>query len=102
MMQFDGYNPRSIAIMDNLAVHRVAEILALFCDMGILVLFLPPYSPDLNPLEECFSFVKSYLKRHTELLQVIPDASCIIKSAFDSVTHQQCEGWIHNSGYNTI
>ena len=68
MMPFDGINPRSIAVMDNLSVHHVTEILDLFHEAMILVLFLPPYSPDLNPMEEVFSYVKSYLRMHDELL----------------------------------
>ena len=52
MMPFNGTNPRSIVVMDNLSVHHVSEVLALFRTAGILVLFLPPYSPDLNPIEE--------------------------------------------------
>jgi len=49
------------------------------CDLlhnaGILVLFLPPYSPVLNPAEEAFSYIKSYLKKHDEMLQ--SDAPCL-------------------------
>jgi transposase len=59
MMPFNGTNPRRIVVMDNLSVHRVPEVLELFRTAGILVLFLPPYSPDLNPIEETFSYVKS-------------------------------------------
>ena len=49
MMVFDGINPRSVAVMDNLSVHHVQEVLDLFRQAGILVVFHPPYSPDLNP-----------------------------------------------------
>ena len=59
MMVFDGINPRSVAVMDNLSVHHVQEVLDLFHLAGILVLFLTPYSPDLNPMEEASSYVKS-------------------------------------------
>ena len=59
MLPFDGLNPRSVVIMDNLSVHHTQEILDLFTQMGVLLLFLPPYSPDLNPAEEMFSYVKN-------------------------------------------
>jgi len=62
MMSFNGTNARSIAIMDNLSVHHVREVLDLFQQAGILVMFLPPYSPDVNPIEEAFSCIKSYLR----------------------------------------
>ncbi len=59
-LPFDGVNPRSIVVMDNLTVHHVPEVLDLFRQADILVFFLPPYSPDLNPIEETFSYVKTY------------------------------------------
>ena len=102
MMPFDGNNQCSIVIMDNLSVHHVQEIIDLFNYCGIIVLFLPPYSPDLNPIEECFSYVKKYLRRHIELLQILPDPNCIIKGVFDSVTQELCRAWIYHSGYNHV
>ena len=81
MMAFNGTNPRSIVIMDNCSVHHVEEVTELLRQAGIVVLFLPPYSPDLtpledlnpleplNPLEEAFGYVKGYLRKH-ELFQI--------------------------------
>ena len=63
MMEFNGMNPRSIVIMDNCSVHHVEEVTELLRQAGI-VLFLPPYSPDLNPLEEAFGYSKGYLRKH--------------------------------------
>ncbi len=100
MMPFNGINARSIAIMDNLSVHHVREVLDLFNQAGILVLFLPPYSPDLNPMEEAFSYIKSYLRKHDELLQAVPNPQDIIGSAFYSITVNHCQSWIYHSGYN--
>ena len=45
-----------------MSVHNVWEVLVQIHQVGILVLFLPPYNPDLNPIEEACSYVKSYLK----------------------------------------
>ena len=100
MMPFDGVNARSIAVMDNCAIHHVSEILDLFHQARILILFLPPYSPDLNPCEEAFSFIKYYLRKHDELLQVLPCPLSVIKSAFNSITADLCKSWISHSGYN--
>ena len=69
MNSFDGSSPKSIVIMDNCTIHRVPEVKSMFDDVGIPVLFLPPYSPDCNPIEEAFSYVKSYLRKHDDLLQ---------------------------------
>ena len=100
MMPFNGTNPCSVAVMDNLSVHHVPEIISLFQQAGILVMFLPPYSPDLNPMEESFSYVKAYLRKHDELLQVVSNPTSIIQSAFYSITVEHCKSWIAHSGYN--
>ena len=67
--------------------------------LGIVTMFLPPYSPDLNPVEELFSYVKYYLKEHDELLQAVSNPKPIIEAAFSSVTADDCLGWIQHSGY---
>ena len=72
--------------MDNCSIHHVQEVADLFQSTGILVMFLPPCSPDYNPIEEAFSFVKYYLKRHESLLQTLPDKVPVIKSALQSIT----------------
>ena len=90
----------SVVIMDNCSIHHVAEVKDLIEDAGILVLFLPPYSPDYNPIEELFSYLKYYLKEHEDLIQVIPTPIPIIEAALDSVTRSKCHGWINDCGYD--
>ena len=99
MMPFNGNNPKSILIMDNLSVHHTCEVKDILQQAGILVLYLPPYSPDLNPIEEAFGYVKSYLKKHDELLQIIDNPTDVIKAAFESITTAHCNSWITNDGY---
>jgi transposase len=99
MLPFDGINQRSIAVLDNCSVHHIPEVAAEFRKAGVLVIFLPPYSPDYMPIELCFSYIKYYLKSHDEILQAISDPKIIIKSAFDSVTKEQCNNWITRCGY---
>lgn len=100
MLPFNGINPHSVAIMDNCSVHHMQEVKQLFKDAGVLLFFLPPYSPDLNPIEETFSFVKTYLRRHDELLQAIPNPIQVLQAAFDSITPSDCNSWISHSGYS--
>ena len=100
MNSFDGSSPKSIVIMDNCTIHHVPEVKSMFDDVGIPVLFLPPYSPDYNPIEEAFSYVKSYLRKHDDLLQAIGDPRSVIQSAFHSITANQCMQWIKHSGYS--
>ena len=63
--------PGSILVMDNCSIHHIQEVKDILDQAGILslLLYLPPYSPDLNPAEEMFSYVKYYLKDHDEILQ---------------------------------
>lgn len=99
MNPFDGSSPKSIVIMDNCAVHHVLEVKQLFDAVGIPVFFLPPYSPDYNPIEETFSYVKYYLKQHDELIQRLGNPEVIVRAAFNSITPSQCKGWIDHCGY---
>ena len=94
MNSFDGSSPKSVLVLDNCSIHHVHEVLEVFRTTGIVVMFLPPYSPDYNPVEEAFSYVKYYLKRHDDLLQQLDDKSPIIESAFKSITAQQACAWI--------
>lgn len=98
MNSFDGTSPKSVLIMDNCSIHHVPEIASLLRNAGILVLFLPPYSPDYNPIEEAFSFVKSYLRKHDELVQVLSNPISVVQSAFHSISPHHCLQWIRHSG----
>ena len=93
-------NQRSVLIMDNCSIHHTEEVTGLLQNAGIVVIHLPPYSPDLMPLEEAFSFVKAYLRRHDELLQVVTDPRDIIKEAFHSIPQENLYAWIQHAGYN--
>lgn len=56
-------NERFVFIMDNAKIHKKDELTEICINNNILLLFLPPYSPYLNPIERCFSKVKSYVKK---------------------------------------
>ena len=101
MQSYDGETEKSIALMDNCSIHHTDIIAQLFRDVGIVLMFLPPYSPDLNPIEEAFTSVKAYLKRHDELMQALDDPIPVIKAAFNNITKEDSEGWITHAGYTT-
>lgn len=98
---FDGNNPRSVVILDNASIHHVDEVCSLISAAGALIRFLPPYSPDLNPIEEVFSKVKGYLKENEIAYRATNEPRVIILSAFTSITPQDCVNYITHSGYNT-
>ena len=98
MLPFDGCNPRSIAVMDNCSIHHVEEVTDLFNSAGILLLYLPPYSPDFNPIELAFSYVKHYLKDHEDIMHIVPPTQ-LVHEAFSSITASMCNSWIVHCGY---
>ncbi|KAL9936461.1 hypothetical protein V8E36_004529 [Tilletia maclaganii] len=62
MNEYPG--PRSVLVLDNCSIHKDAETRQLVEDHGCKLLFLPPYSPDYNPIELAFSSIKKHLKRY--------------------------------------
>lgn len=99
LMPFDGNNSNSIVILDNASVHHAGDSVELIESIGALVIFLPPYSPDLNAIEEMFSTVKSYLKASEGVLQVTDDIEGAITEAFATITPEQCQAWVRDAGY---
>ena len=100
MNPFDGDSDNSILILDNCSIHHVESVLTLLQQSGILVLFLPPYSPDFNPIELTFSYVKKYLQEHDEVIQATNNLSDVLKSALDSISGEYCSKWMSNCGYS--
>jgi transposase len=63
--------PCSVLIMDNHSIHR-SEELSEMCDLrGVILLYLPPYSPDLNPIEQSFGQLKSWMRRNQRMADLL-------------------------------
>lgn len=100
LMPFNGTNPHSVVILDNCSIHHVPEVAQSIQDVGALLLYLPPYSPDLNPIEELFSKVKKIMKSPgIEVYET--DIENSLLASFASVTQEDCSGWIHHTGIYT-
>jgi transposase len=86
-----------IVILDNLSSHKVEGIQQAIAAAGAMVLYLPPYSPDLNPIEKLFSKLKTLLrkaaKRATEELWME------IGKLLDTITADECANYFASSGY---
>lgn len=91
-------NPDDIAVMDNLSPHKSDPTLALITGVGAQVLFLPAYSPDLNPIEKMWSKIKSLL-RGAEA-RTPADLITAIGQALAKVTPQDALGWFVSCGYS--
>ena len=96
LMPFDGNNSHSIVIMDNASVHHVDGVVSMITEVGALVHFLPPYSPDFAPIEECFSKVKATMRGMEVEMQAIGDIETIALSAFACITAEDCQAWIES------
>ena len=89
----------SIVVMDNASIHHSEKVSDLVASVGALLIYLPPYSPDLNPIEEAFWSVKAFLKAHEAFVHSSRDIETILQASFDNITTDECEGWISDSGY---
>jgi transposase len=89
--------PGDVVVMDNLRPHKAAGIRQAIESVGARVLYLPPYSPDFNPIEAMWSKIKQYLR------SVSPrnwDALCdAVGKGLDRVTVQDCLGFFDHCGY---
>jgi transposase len=56
--------PKSVLVMDNASFHHTERIRELCSNAGVKLLYLPPYSPDLNPIEEFFAELKAFVRRN--------------------------------------
>jgi transposase len=89
--------PGDIVVMDNLASHKVAGIREAIEAAGAELRYLPPYSPDLNPIEQFFAKLKAMLRKAAARnLQTLIAA---IADALTTVTSQECANYLANQGY---
>ncbi len=84
-------------IMDNISVHKNSHVKGLIESTGAVVKFLPPYSPDLNPIEKLWSKLKQQLRRMDTLTRDVFDKS--ITAAIKLVEIDDLHAWILDSGY---
>lgn len=85
-------------IMDNLAAHKVAGVREAIQAVGAKLLYLPPYSPDLNPIEQIFAKLKGNLRKAAA--RTLPDLKAVIRSAFDTLTPRACRNCLAAAGYD--
>lgn len=87
-----------IVLMDNLSFHKAPRIRTLIESVGARLEFLPPYSPDLNPIELCWSKIKTALRASkARTFEALLDA---LDEAFGSVTKQDAQAWFAHCGYD--
>jgi transposase len=83
--------------MDNLQAHKVAGVREAIEAAGARLLYLPPYSPDLNPIEQAFAKLKALLP--SAAARTVPDLWEAIRQAFTRFTPQECCNYLAAAGY---
>lgn len=62
--------PKSVLIMDNASFHYIERIKQMCYEAGVKLVYLPPYSPDLNPIKEFFAELKAFIRRNWQVYEV--------------------------------
>ena len=96
--------PNSVLVVNNASIHKVAGIRELVEERGMLLMFLPSYSPDLNPIELAFSSIKAWLRANRnrvnqEMAGEDGTVYNVLWQAVYSVTPEKAQGWYKHCGY---
>jgi transposase len=91
--------PGDIVILDNLATHKIRGVHDALAAVGARLLYLPPYSPDFNPIEPMWSKIKQSLRSHAPRTEEEPLRAA--KSAFNSISSADCKGFFFGARYAT-
>ena len=89
---------KHVVIMDNVSFHKVSAIVPLISSTGATVLYLPPYSPEFNPIEMMWSKIKTILKKIKPRTKA--EFKRAMKLAFESIKKSDLLGWFKHCGYN--
>ena len=90
--------PGDIVIIDNLPAHRVTGVKTAIEAKHATLIFLPPYSPDFNPIEKAFSKFKAYLRKAAA--RTVDDLWAAIADALKTFTPAECQNYFAACGYD--
>lgn len=89
--------PGDIVVMDNLPAHKVAGVREAIEAAGAKLQYLPPYSPDFNPIEQAFAKLKAFLRKFAA--RNIPDLWDAVAEALDTLHPDECVNYFAHAGY---
>jgi len=89
--------PKDIVILDNLPSHKVSGVRQAIEAVGAQLVYLPPYSPDFNPIEQAFAKLKALLRRAAE--RTISALEATIGQLLDRFSATECRNYFRHSGY---
>lgn len=87
-------------ILDNLSTHKIQNVRRLLSPRGVNIRYLPPYSPDLNPIEQAFAKLKAHLRQAAA--RTLEDLQATLATALDSFSAQHCRGFFRHAQYASI
>ena len=90
--------PDNVVVLGNLPAHQVAGLSELVETRGARLLYLPPYSPDFNPIELAFSKLKTWLR--TARTRTREAQESVIQTAMDWITGYDAKNWFDHCGYH--
>lgn len=85
--------------MDNATIHHSDRIKSLCADSGVELEYLPPYSPDFNPIEQSFNVLKAWVRRHIDEAAMFRDFGAFMRYTVKAVGAGGAVGWFKESGY---
>ncbi len=91
--------PEDIVLLDNLSSHKIAGIAEAIAAQGAKLVYLPPYSPDLNPIEQAFAKFKAALRQAAERTRA--GLWQLIGRTLDCYPPQECRNFFNRAGYAT-
>jgi transposase len=89
--------PGDVVVLDNLAVHKQPEVRAVIEATGALIRFLPPYSPDFNPIEMAFAKLKAFLRAARP--RSFDHVTALMAAALGLFTPAECRNYVRHCGY---
>jgi transposase len=92
--------PGDVLVLDNLPAHKVAGVREAIAARGATLMYLPPYSPDLIPIEQLFAKLKALLRKAAARTR--DSLWSTIGEALDAFTPDECRNYIRNSGYDPV
>lgn len=97
VMLAPSLRPDNVVIMDNLSAHKDLKVREYIESVGARLVYLPPYSPDLSPIEHAFSKIKAYLRKAgARTYEAVVTA---LSQAIARITPQDARGWFTDCGY---
>jgi transposase len=89
--------PGQVVVMDNLSAHKVSGVRQSIEQVGATLVYLPPYSPDFNPIDQCWAKIKQWLR--SAKARAIDALDHAITEAIAAVTPQNAAAWFNHCGY---